>query len=273
MPPIIHDGPPIGLVPSRFGLTTWRATDRLQGSGKLVYMPELVVDGVKVSYHVAGSGPVCLVHSGGPGIHYDYLRMPELEQQLTMVYLEPVGTGASDLLADGNYSMENYAYYAAKVAQQFGQEAKRQLDAYVARRPAGDPLAAQVQQAWNEDSELPDDKERHLDNLHRLLPVYFRDFEEIEPRLADWFTLMDLTIDPNRQPSEWDIRDRLSEIDGPVLVIVGAYDFICGEKWARQLHDGIAGSELVVLSGSGHFGHLEEPEEFFGSVLRFAAAH
>jgi proline iminopeptidase len=103
--------------------------------------------------------------------------------------------------------------------------------------------------------------------------VYFRDFEEIEPRLADWFTLMDLTIDPNRQPSAWDIRDRLGEIDVPVLVIVGAYDFICGEKWARQLHDGIAGSELVVLAGSGHFGHLEEPGEFFGSVLRFAAAH
>jgi proline iminopeptidase len=59
----------------------------------------------------------------------------------------------------------------------------------------------------------------------------------------------------------------------PVLVIVGAYDFICGEKFARQLHDGIAGSELVVLADSGHFGHLEEPERFFGSVLRFAAAH
>ncbi|WP_433008920.1 alpha/beta fold hydrolase [Kribbella sp. CA-294648] len=42
---------------------------------------------------------------------------------------------------------------------------------------------------------------------------------------------------------------------------------------ARQLHDGIAGSELVVLAGSGHFGHLEEPGEFFGSVLRFATAH
>ncbi|WP_343973609.1 alpha/beta hydrolase [Kribbella koreensis] len=280
-------------------------------------MSELSVDGVKVSYHVAGAGPVCLVHSGGPGIHYGYLRMPELEQQLTMVYIEPVGTGASDLLPDGDYSMPKYAYYAAQVARQLGEEkvfflghshggfvalqfaldypellrgvivydgmafngpelgeeAGRQLAAYVARRPAGDALAAQVQAAWDEDSELPDSREAHLDNLRRLLPVYFKDFEEISPRLTSWFPTMDITIDPQRQPALWDVRDRLGEITAPVLVIVGAYDFICGEKFARQLHDGIAGSELVVLADSGHFGHLEEPERFFGSVLRFAAAH
>jgi proline iminopeptidase len=280
-------------------------------------MSELSVDGVKVSYHVAGSGPVCLVHSGGPGIHYDYLRMPELEQQLTMVYIEPVGTGASDLLPDGDYSMARYAYYAEQVArhlgeekvfflghshggfvalqfaldyperlrgvivydgmafngQELGEEAGRQIAAYVARRPTADALATQVQQAWEEDSELPDSKEAHLDNLRRLLPVYFKDFEEIEPRLTDWFPTVDITIDPRRQPSPWDVRDRLGEIAVPVLVMVGAYDFICGEKWARQLHDGIPGSELVVLADAGHFGHLEEPKQFFGSVLRFATAH
>ncbi|MEV8375232.1 alpha/beta hydrolase [Kribbella sp. NPDC056861] len=278
-------------------------------------MSELIVDGVKVSYHVAGSGPVCLVHSGGPGIHYDYLRMPELERHLTMVYLEPVGTGASDLLPDGDYSMEKYAYFADQVAQhlgeekvfflghshggfvalqfaldypdrlrgvivydgmafngqELGEEAFRQIEAYVARRPAGDPVAAQVLAAWQE--ETPEDKASQVDALQRLLPVYFKDFEEIAPRLADWFPLVDITIDPNRQPSAWDVRERLGEIAVPVLVIVGAYDFICGEKWARQLHDGIKGSELVVLGDSGHFGHLEEPEAFFGAVLRFAAAH
>ena len=78
---------------------------------------EITVDGVKVTYHVAGSGPVCLVHSGGPGIHYDYLRMPELEKHLTMVYVEPVGTGNSGLLPDGDYSVARYAYFANQVAQ------------------------------------------------------------------------------------------------------------------------------------------------------------
>ena len=55
---------------------------------------------VNQRYHVAGSGPVCVVHPGGPGIGWDYLRMPELERTMTMVYVEPVGTGASGRLAD-----------------------------------------------------------------------------------------------------------------------------------------------------------------------------
>ena len=50
-------------------------------------------------------------------------------------------------------------------------------------------------------------------------------------------------------------------------------DFICGEKWARQLHDGIPGSQLVVFGESGHFAHLEEPEAFFAAVLGFISAH
>jgi proline iminopeptidase len=62
-----------------------------------------------------------------------------------------------------------------------------------------------------------------------------------QPRLTDWFPTVDITIDPQRQPSPWDVRDRLGE--------------------------------LAVLADAGHFGHLEEPKQFFGSVLRFAAAH
>ncbi|MFC5265863.1 alpha/beta fold hydrolase [Kribbella qitaiheensis] len=279
-------------------------------------MSELIVGGVKVTYHVAGSGPVCLVHPGGPGIHYEYLRMPELEQHLTMVYVEPVGTGNSDLLPDGDYSMENYAYYANEVARQLGEEkvfflghshggfvalqfaldhpeslagiivydsmafngpelgeeAGRRVDEYAAEH-AGDPLADQVVQAWREDADLPADKAAHLDSLGRLLPVYFKDFRGIQDRIADWMTAMDLTLDPNRQPSLWDVRNRLGEITVPTLVLVGVADFICGEKWARQLHDGIPGSQLVVFGESGHFAHLEEPEAFSAAVLGFSSAH
>src|SRR5262245_29458875 len=46
-------------------------------------------DGVELAYHVAGAGPPCIVHPGGPGMEWSYLRMPELERRLTLVYLEP----------------------------------------------------------------------------------------------------------------------------------------------------------------------------------------
>lgn len=70
----------------------------------------LIIDGIEQSYHVMGEGPVCLVHSGGPGLRWDYLRMPLVEPFLKLVYLEPLGTGASGRLADPHgYTLARYA--------------------------------------------------------------------------------------------------------------------------------------------------------------------
>src|SRR2546423_13807193 len=67
------------------------------------------VEGVPIVYHVAGRGPVVLVHPGGPGIEWKYMRMPEVEKVATVVYLEPVGTGASGRLADPHgYTIYRY---------------------------------------------------------------------------------------------------------------------------------------------------------------------
>ncbi|MGW1886623.1 alpha/beta fold hydrolase [Streptomyces sp. NPDC001970] len=69
-------------------------------------------------YHVAGTGPVCIAHSGGPGTSWEYLRMPLLERSLTMVYAEPVGTGASGLLADPReYTLATYTHFLHAVIE------------------------------------------------------------------------------------------------------------------------------------------------------------
>jgi pimeloyl-ACP methyl ester carboxylesterase len=76
----------------------------------------IIVDGMPQRYHVAGSGPVCLVHSGGPGISWEYLRMPALEERLTLVYLEPIGTGRSarfDHASD--YTIDRYSEFLGQV--------------------------------------------------------------------------------------------------------------------------------------------------------------
>lgn len=69
------------------------------------------LDGVLQRYHVHGRGPVCVVHPGGPGVDWAYLRMPALEPHLTMVYVEPIGTGGSGRLASHphGYTRERYA--------------------------------------------------------------------------------------------------------------------------------------------------------------------
>ncbi|WUH88961.1 alpha/beta hydrolase [Streptomyces sp. NBC_00433] len=59
---------------------------------------EVEVDDLGQRYHVYGSGPVCLAVPGGPGVSWESLRAPALETFLTMVYVEPLGSGGSQRL-------------------------------------------------------------------------------------------------------------------------------------------------------------------------------
>src|SRR6266850_386530 len=58
------------------------------------------VNGIDIHYFVAGAGPVLVVHPGGPGLEWKYLRMPLVEEFATVVYVDPRGAGASSRLPD-----------------------------------------------------------------------------------------------------------------------------------------------------------------------------
>jgi pimeloyl-ACP methyl ester carboxylesterase len=271
---------------------------------------EFTVDGVRQVYHVAGDGPVMIAHSGGPGIGYGYLRSPELEEQFTMVYLEPVGTGASGRLEPSGYTMATYVRfldalvghlevpavrllghsYGGFVAQRYALEhpdrvaglalydtspvtgpefwdaAMAGLFAYPARFPDV-PAAADIPDAFQRAVSAPDD-DTLRENLRAAIPAYFADFwgrrAEFEPMVAQVRAWAAPATAPDPEP--FDVRDRLGEIAVPTVVLAGEHDFICGPRWARLIHQGVAGSELVVFENSGHFAHLEQPADFAKAV-------
>jgi len=69
----------------------------------------VTVAGSRIEYHVLGSGPVVFVHPGGPGIEWSFVRMRRLEKFATVVYIEPIGTGASGRLSDPHgYTFDRY---------------------------------------------------------------------------------------------------------------------------------------------------------------------
>ena len=80
------------------------------------------VGGITQRYHIHGSGPVCVAHSGGPGIFWEYMRMPVLEEHLTMVYVEPIGTGESGRLPSHphGYSRERYSRFLELLINHLG---------------------------------------------------------------------------------------------------------------------------------------------------------
>ena len=83
---------------------------------------EIAIDGVRQPYRVAGQGPVCVLHPGGPGATAGYLRMPEVEEHLTCVYVEPVGTGDSGRLPDPDgYTVDTYVRFLHAVVEHLDQ--------------------------------------------------------------------------------------------------------------------------------------------------------
>jgi proline iminopeptidase len=81
----------------------------------------LIVDGVRQRFHVYGRGPVCVVHPGGPGVSWEYLRLPALEESNTMVYVEPIGTGESGRLPDTDlYTLARYVTHLRAIVEAVG---------------------------------------------------------------------------------------------------------------------------------------------------------
>ncbi|MFI9593749.1 alpha/beta fold hydrolase [Nonomuraea sp. NPDC052265] len=253
------------------------------------------VGGVDQRYHVAGAGPVCVVHPGGPGLGWEYLRMPDLERHLTLVYLEPIGTGRSGRVRD--YGLGTYVRFLHGVIEQLAAPSVYLLGhshgGFVAQRYAlsrGDRLAglilfdtspvtgeefwteamANVQRAGYADAFqralAAVDDEAFTVALREVLPVYFAHYDEAAGVLPvrGW-------IAPQRAGGPpFDVRKNLGDIAAPTLIISGAHDFICGPRWGRMLHEGIPGSRFVLLEESGHMGHLEQPAVFTAAITGFA---
>ena len=69
---------------------------------------------------------------------------------------------------------------------------------------------------------------------------------------------------------DWDISDRLGEIEVPTLVFSGRYDEVTPAT-TEAVHRGIPGSEYVVLEESSHMAQAEEPEQTLRLLRDFLA--
>jgi pimeloyl-ACP methyl ester carboxylesterase len=267
-----------------------------------------LANGIRLVYHVAGSGPVMITHSGGPGSEYSYLCDPRLEERYTMVYLEPVGTGKSGPLPEGSTYVDTYAellrelidhlgvpqvhlmghshggfvaqryaiWYPGRVAglalyssspstrPDFWQAEQAAAARYPQRHP-GVPEAAAAYAALVRLGSVTTDAEKTA-VFQAALPVYFADFWGRRAEFEDFQAGLRSRRASFDGGNGFDFRPELSSITARTVVVAGRHDFICGPVWAEMLHQGIAGSRLVILENSGHFGQIEEPDAFLEAV-------
>lgn len=81
-----------------------------------------------------------------------------------------------------------------------------------------------------------------------------------------WGSDGEFVIDGNLKSVEY--TDRLPSIQVPTLIIAGDHDE-CDPSLSREMHDRIAGSQLVILPGSGHMTFVDQPHLFLSTVDSF----
>ena len=72
--------------------------------------------------------------------------------------------------------------------------------------------------------------------------------------------------------NQFDILDRLSEIQAPALILCGEQDLLTPLKYARHLDEHIPESNLVVIEDAGHMVMLERPLKVVEAVEIFLAS-
>jgi len=99
----------------------------------------------------------------------------------------------------------------------------------------------------------------------------------VDPVRAAWVSGLIAGQDAGLMIAAWraamafDGRPRLGEIRCPTLVLAGAADAAVPMHHARQLHEGIARSRLVVIEGGDHALIWADPDRFVREVDAFLA--
>jgi proline iminopeptidase len=270
------------------------------------------INGVDIWYKVAGQGNQVLFFQApaqGTGVDLFVQTMTPLEDDFTLVYYDPRGSGKSerapdpttinvgqvveDLEALRSYlEIEEFALMGqsngALVALNYAAKYPEHLNHLIlTNQGIGDP----PEYSETKIGELAMD-ERYLEAVMALgdIATVTNDKE-----FTEWFKKVGLVyswdvdaimeyadkIGPEAMDLEtffmisstegdfYGVFDELASIEIPTLVVAGEHDVFVSLEAARKLADGLANGELVVLKDTNHMPSFDNPEDLFASVTEF----
>ena len=165
----------------------------------------------------------------------------------------------------------------ASTLARFGAEQEAAMRAGMERR-SGQPWYAEALAALDAEQAGEFENDQELGELvFRELPLYFARYGAVEAGYLD--TLRSDTINAdalqifNREIfNTFDLRDPLSRVMAPTLVITGDDDFICGPVCAAEITAAVPGAREVIVGDSGHMVFIEQPRAFHDEVGDFLEA-
>ncbi len=258
-------------------------------------MTNLRSDDAELFYEVAGDGPsVVLLHPFPLNHNFWSAIVAQLSNRYRLIFPDLRAHGASEL-GDGPVTMQKLAGDLARICRE--EEAGKtafvgvSIGGYLLFefwRRSRDQVAALVlanTRATAETTESGDARLQAADKvlregtagfieemLSRLLPQSTRtnrpDIVDAARKMMQAMSPDDIASVQRGMAERPDSVATLATINVPTLIIAGAQDSVPLDEF-QLMQDHIAGSELRVISGAGHYAALEKPEEFGGLLRRF----
>jgi pimeloyl-ACP methyl ester carboxylesterase len=254
--------------------------------------------GYRTWYRVVGdleSGrPPLLALHGGPGsTHHYFAPLERLADERPVVLYDQIGCGKSDRPTDVEWSVELFRDEVAAVRAHLRLDRIHLLGTswggmlaleHVLSGPDGIVslvLSSTVadMQHWAAEQRrlrdrLPADIVATLDRLEAIGAYDDPEYERAEQVYRDRHFYRG-PIGPNEWTptgalQDWDVRERLGEIDIPTLVIRGRHD-MCTDAIASTLMAGLPNAHELVLEESSHTPVLEETDRYLAAVRTFLA--
>lgn len=263
----------------------------------------LVVDGAQMR-----EKPVAFLVHGGPGADHTGFKptFSPLSQKMQLVYFDHRGQGRSARGPKETYTLDNNvedmealrqylgldkivvigASYGGMVALTYASRYPDRVSHLIAIVTVADSRF--LQRAQEILAERGTDEQRAI--AQRLWDGNF----EAEEQLRQYFKVMrsmySLTFDPDSPQKSWDrailsidainmafggflrtydIRDQLSKITAPTLVIAGRHDWICPPEFSEEIASAIPNADLRIFENSGHAVRADEPEALLDAIAGF----
>jgi 3-oxoadipate enol-lactonase len=255
---------------------------------------KVTANGIEINYEIAGNGPwLTLSHSLACNLHMWDEQMDALTSKYKVLRYDTRGHGASSAPAAA-YTLEQladdaHALFAAlgikethwaglSMGGMIGQTYALKYPGVFKSMVLADTTSrypADAQPAWND----------------RIKSVEANGMQAIaDATLARWFT------EPYRKTNppalarvgasiratpvagfvgcchaipKINVTHRLKDVRCPTLVIVGEQDPGTPVAMAREIHDAMPGSELVIIASAAHLSNIEQPQAFNAALLGF----
>ena len=262
-------------------------------------------DGYRIFVEDVGDGfPVILLH-GGPGLDHTTFRpwLDPLADEFRLLYVDERGQGRSDrvdpatltlsawardvdLLAEA-LELERFALlghsFGAIIATEHaiergtadgyvisgGGDSSTALDADVnaALEALGDDRGA-IAKSWEDEKTVQTEAE-FAALMQVQMPFHFAGAVPADFGAQTLYAPEVLRHAASTGYGDFDYPPHLERVARPTLVLVGEHDRTTTPRAARVLHEGIRGSELVVIAGAGHMSYVEAPEAYLAAVRAF----